>query len=310
MRTAVVLAALIFTTAAAGAAQPAETTTPATAEISQVKQSQQFGTRREDFRLADGHAGFVVLPPKAAADGAKPWIWYAPTFVGAKDALPDAEHDWLFGRLLARGMAIAGVDVGESFGNPAGRAVFTDFHRAVVKHYGLDRRACLLPQSRGGLMLYNWAAEHTDCVQCIGGIYPVCDQASWPGLDKSCAAYGMSRGELAKHLAEHNPIDRLAPLARAKIPILHLHGDADALVPLDRNSGELARRYRVLGGPVELIVVKGKGHYVCPELFQNQRLLDFFLRQGEVPAAGRGAGGENASAPAATRPASAATPRP
>ena len=102
MRTAVVLAALIFTTAAAGAAQPAETTTPATAEISQVKQSQQFGTRREDFRLADGHAGFVVLPPKAAADGAKPWIWYAPTFVGAKDALPDAEHDWLFGRLLRR----------------------------------------------------------------------------------------------------------------------------------------------------------------------------------------------------------------
>ena len=140
------------------------------------------------------------------------------------------------------------MDVGESFGNPAGRAAFTDFYRAVVKRYGLGPKACLLAQSRGGLMLYNWAAEHADCVQCIGGIYTVCDQSSWPGLAKSCPAYGMTEAELAKHLAEHNPIDRLAPLARAKIPILHLHGDADTLVPLDRNSGELARRYRALGG--------------------------------------------------------------
>ena len=128
-------------------------------------------------------------------------------------------------------------------------------------------------------MLYNWAAEHPDCVQCIGGIYTVCDQSSWPGLAKSCAAYGMTQSELAKHLAEHNPIDRLAPLARAKIPILHLHGDADTLVPLDRNCGELARRYRALGGPVQVVVVKGKGHEVCPEFFQNQRLADFFLRR-------------------------------
>jgi dipeptidyl aminopeptidase/acylaminoacyl peptidase len=281
MRTVVLLAAWIFTAGPVPAAQPAKTT--AAAEISQVTHSRQFGGRREDFRLGDkGHAGFVVLPPKAAADGSKPWIWYAPTFVRPQGSLPDQEHDWLFRQLIAHGMAIAGVDVGESFGNPAGRAVFTDFHRAVVARYGLDRRACLLPQSRGGLMLYNWAAEHTDGVRCIGGIYTVCDQSSWPGLAKSCAAYGMSPSELAKHLAEHNPIDRLSPLARAKIPILHLHGDADTLVPLDRNSGELARRYQALGGPVELVVVKGKGHEVCPEFFQNQRLVDFFLGQGKA----------------------------
>ena len=79
----------------------------------------------------------------------------------------------MFEQWLNSGFAIGGVDVGESYGNPAGRAAFTEFYRAVVNRYGLSQKACLLPQSRGGLMLYNWAAEHPDWVQCIGGIYAV-----------------------------------------------------------------------------------------------------------------------------------------
>ncbi len=280
--------------------RPRCATPPKAAEISQVTRSRQFGLQREDFRVGPKqNAGFVILPSKPAADGSKPWIWYAPTFVSPRGSLPDEEHAWIFKQLVARGFAVAGVDVGESFGNPAGRAAFTDFYRAVVKRYGLGPKACLLAQSRGGLMLYNWAAEHADCVQCIGGIYTVCDQSSWPGLAKSCPAYGMTEAELAKHLAEHNPIDRLAPLARAKIPILHLHGDADTLVPLDRNSGELARRYRALGGAMELVVVKGKGHEVCPEFFENRRLVDFLLLQGKLPGARPRGGGAAANAPTA-----------
>jgi pimeloyl-ACP methyl ester carboxylesterase len=129
-------------------------------------------------------------------------------------------------------------------------------------------------------MLYNWAAEHPDGVRCIGGIYTVCDQSSWPGLAVSCSAYGMTEEELRTHLTEHNPIDRLQPLAKGGIPILHIHGDVDMLVPLERNSGELVRRYRELGGDARLIVIKGKGHEVCSEFFQNEELLAFFLRLG------------------------------
>jgi pimeloyl-ACP methyl ester carboxylesterase len=130
-------------------------------------------------------------------------------------------------------------------------------------------------------MLYNWAADHAQEVQCIGGIYTVCDQSSWPGLEQSCAAYGMSASELAAHLKEHNPIDRLAPLAKAGVPILHLHGNADKVVPLERNSGELAKRYKELGGTMELITIDGKGHEVCPDFFHSQRLVDFFLSRGD-----------------------------
>jgi pimeloyl-ACP methyl ester carboxylesterase len=238
--------------------------------------STQFGARRHDFVVA-GSKGFVLLPTKPAEDGTRPWVWYAPTLMGQH---PDPSHEWLFTRLLAAGFAVAGVDVGESYGSPKGREAYTKFHQFVVDKYALSPQACLLPQSRGGLMLYNWAAEHPQSVRCIGGIYTVCDQSSWPGLAKSCTAYGMSEDELREALAQHNPIERLEPLAKAKVPILHLHGNADTLVPLERNSAELARRYRGLGGEMELVVIDGKGHQVCPEFFESKRLLEFFLKQG------------------------------
>jgi hypothetical protein len=107
-------------------------------------------------------------------------------------------------------------------------------------------------------MLYNWAALHPDQVARIAGIYTVCDLRSWPGLDKACGAYRMTAEQLAKELPQHNPIDLLAPLAKAKIPILHLHGDKDTVVPLEKNSGELARRYKALGASMELVVVPAR----------------------------------------------------
>jgi hypothetical protein len=153
--------------------------------------------------------------------------------------------------------------------------VYTALWETLTTRYHMSEKACLLPQSRGGLMLYNWAVENPSHVACIAGIYTVCDLRSYPGLDRACGAYGLSAAELAAHLAEHNPIDRLAPLAKAGVPILHIHGDADKVVPLEKNAGELARRYRELGGQVRLIVIPGKGHQVCNEFFQCQELVDF-----------------------------------
>jgi alpha-beta hydrolase superfamily lysophospholipase len=58
-----------------------------------------------------------------------------------------------------------------------------------------------------------------------------------------------------------NPIDILAPIAQAKIPILHLVGDADDVVPVDENTDVLKQRYEALGGRVHVIVKKGVGHH-------------------------------------------------
>ena len=109
--------------------------------------------------------------------------------------------------------------------------------------------------SRGGLMLYNWAVEHPKSIGGIAGIYPVCNLVSYPGLKRAAGAYEMTTDELKAKLTRHNPIDRLAPLAKAKVPILHLHGDKDRTVPLEANSAELAKRYKAFGDPVEVVLM-------------------------------------------------------
>jgi alpha-beta hydrolase superfamily lysophospholipase len=183
-------------------------------------------------------------------------------------------------QLLDRGFHVCGVNVGESYGSPAGRQAFTEFHQHVVREFKLDARASLLAQSRGGLMLYKWAAENPAKVRCIAGIYPVCDLRSYPGLSKAAAAYALTPQELEKQLTRHNPIDRLEPLAKAGVPILHIHGDADTVVPLERNSQVVAERYAALGGKMKLIVVPGKGHAEIPEYFQEPRLVQFLSDGG------------------------------
>ena len=221
----------------------------------------------------EGRTAFLILPSKADMEPPIPWIWYAPTLPG----LPGKRETWMFERFLEKGIAIAGVDVGESYGSPKGRAIYSALYEELVQKRGLARRACLLARSRGGLMLYGWASENPGSVACIAGIYPVCNIASYPGLARACSAYDMTEEQLAAMLAEYNPIDRLAPLAKANVPIFHIHGDRDAVVPLERNSGEVERRYSKLGGKMTLEVVEGQGHNMWPGWFKSQELVDFVI---------------------------------
>ncbi len=220
------------------------------------------------------HTAFLILPDKPQAGKPIPWVWYAPTLRG----LPANSEKWMFERFLKAGIAIAGVDVGESYGSPKGRAIYTALHEHLVKKRGLDKQACLLARSRGGLMLYCWAAENPDKIRCITGIYPVCNIASYPGLKRACGAYGLSTEELEAQLAKHNPIDRLKLLAKAKVPIFHIHGDQDRVVPLDKNSSLIKKRYDKLGGSMILEVVKGQGHNMWNGWFQSQALVDFVIK--------------------------------
>jgi HEAT repeat protein len=228
--------------------------------------------------LMDGHVAFLIKPGKTLAGAPVPWVWYAPTL----PKLPGQEEKWMFEQFLARGIAIAGVDVGESYGSPDGSKVFSALYQELVGKRGLAPKACLLARSRGGLMLYNWAVENPDAVACVAGIYPVCNLSSYPGLGKACGAYNLTEQELAAKLERHNPVDRLAPLAAAHVPVFHIHGDKDHLVPLEANSGLLAERYRALGGDIALEVVKGGGHDLSTHWFQSQNLVDFVIRHAGV----------------------------
>ncbi|MCC6486348.1 MAG: prolyl oligopeptidase family serine peptidase [Candidatus Hydrogenedentes bacterium] len=221
----------------------------------------------------EGHVAFLMPPPQEKRIAPMPWVWYAPTLPG----LPGEAEIWMFERFHAAGIAIAGIDVGESYGSPEGRAAYSALYKELTEYRGCAKKACLLARSRGGLMLYNWACEHPEAVAGIAGIYPVCNLLSYPGVAKACSAYRLSEAELTAQLTSHNPIDRLAPLAKEKVPIFHIHGNTDTVVPLEDNSGEVARRYRDVGGKIQLLIPEGQGHSMWPGFFQCQELVDFVI---------------------------------
>ncbi len=134
-------------------------------------------------------------------------------------------------------------------------------------------------------MSFNWAAENPGEVQCIAGIYPVLSLASWPPggsqlFRQAATAYGYeSLAEFQKQLTQLSPLSHAGPLAKAKIPILIMHGDSDRLVPMQENSWPFVTAYTALGGAASLLIVRGRGHEEVDEYFRSDRLLQFVLNQ-------------------------------
>jgi lysophospholipase L1-like esterase len=128
-------------------------------------------------------------------------------------------------------------------------------------------------------MICSWAVEHPDSVAGIAGIYPVFDLRTYPGLDKAAPAYGMTADELGEKSAQTNPIERVAPLAKTRVPAFLIHGDADTVVPLKENSAEFVRRYESAGAgqSVKLVVATGQGHNYWEGFFHSQELIDFAI---------------------------------
>lgn len=235
-------------------------------------QEQKFNWHRFEV---EGRPAFMILPTADKRHSPMPWVMYAPTF---NKSLPNERSEgWMIGHFLDAGIAIAGVDVGESYGSPAGVATYDALYKHLTTDMEFGPKASLLARSRGGLMLYNWAAENPDKVACVAGIYPVCDLRSYPGLGKACGAYEMTEDQLAASLTKHNPVDRLATLANAKVPIFHIQGDSDGTVPLEKNSGAVAKRYRELGGTMELVVPIGQGHNMWDGFFHCDALVKFVI---------------------------------
>lgn len=221
--------------------------------------------------LVEGRTAFLIASPVAPADRPKPWVWYAPTLPN----LPGPEEAWMFRAFLDAGISVAGIDVGESYGSPDGRRVFTALHAELSGKRGYSAKPVLLGRSRGGLMTLAWAAENPDKVGAFAGIYPVCNLTSYPGIDKAAPAYGLDAETLRAQLAQHNPVDRLDALARARVPLFAIHGDVDRTVPLEHNSGLMKTRYEALGGTMQLVVPSGQGHNMWRGFFECAELVAF-----------------------------------
>jgi len=233
--------------------------------------SHQVLVNGESFLLT-GRRAFLM---EAKSEGEnKPWIFYGPTL----DKYPDKAENWMHQQFIDAGVSVAGINVGEAYGSPQAFPFFEALYQEMVSR-GYSKRPALLGRSRGGLWVSSWALEHPDRVAGIGGIYPVYDFTSYPGVEKAASVYGLTGNDLL----ELNPIKRAAILAKAKIPVFIIHGIDDKVVPLEKNSAALEKVYEEVGAGdlIEVVKVDGQGHNFWPGFFTHQTLVDFLISQAK-----------------------------
>lgn len=213
-----------------------------------------------------------IAKPKQVRAG-KPWVWRA-RFWGHEPQTDIA--------LLERGFHIAYCDVADLFGAPVAVKRWNQFY-ALMQERGFSSRPALEGMSRGGLIVYNWAAQNPDKVACVYADAPVLDLKSWPlnrkneELNKSlCKAYGF------KSIAEvetfkGNPVDLCKTLAAAGFPMLHVCGEVDDVVPVSENTNVFEKRIKDNNGDVRVIRKADVNHH--PHSLDNPTEIVRFITE-------------------------------
>ena len=221
-----------------------------------------------------GMACKVVLPD-TLAEG-HPWVWRA-RFWGHEPQLDIA--------LLEKGYHVVYCEVGALFGNEVAVDRWNRFY-TLMQRGGLAKEGILEGMSRGGLIIYNWALANPDKVSGIYADAPVLDGSSWPG------GFGTgkgSRGDWEKFKNAYeiktksdsiafrgNPIHNAAEIGKLGIPMIHVCGAADKVVPISENTDLFEKIVLKNGGKVMVIRKPGVGHHPH-SLKDPQAILDFLF---------------------------------
>lgn len=230
------------------------------------------GFARCDFEY-DGRS-CIVVAPKESGPGV-PWIWRA-RFFGHE---PQTDLT-----LLSKGFHLVYMNVSSMYGAPVAVAHWNGFYKYLTEKHGFAKKAVIEGMSRGGLIAYNWAKANPEKVACIYVDAPVCDIRSWPGgmfsgkgsrgdWERCKAAYGLSDEEAADF--KGNPLDGLEALAKAGVPLLHVCGAADDVVPMAENTDLLRKTYEGLGGAIRVVSKEGVGHH--PHSLEDPALIVNFI---------------------------------
>jgi pimeloyl-ACP methyl ester carboxylesterase len=225
--------------------------------------------------LFEGHKAKIVFPNEQNSNNY--WIWRA-RFWGHEPQVDKA--------LLEEGFHVVYVDVGNLFGNDEAVRLWDRFYSYCVNKYNLNSKVVLEGMSRGGLIVYNWASKNTDKVFSIYADAPVCDIKSWPGgffngkgspkVWSSCLkAYNLDANSVKEY--NNNPVDNCVRIGKAKIPVIHVYGDADTVVPYEENTAIVAKKIKKAGGTIKIIRKKGIGHH--PHSLEDPTpIVEFILK--------------------------------
>lgn len=224
----------------------------------QAQETDYHGFKCLNFKF-EGHDAKIVFPQKA--ENGRHWIWRA-RFWGHE---PQTEI-----ALLKKGFHVVYVDAPNYCGNQDAVVLWNHFYDFLMKEYQLNPKTVLEGFSRGGLYIYNWGSENVGKVACIYGDAPVCDMRSWPG-GKGKGAGSPPDWQLhlkVYHLTEESinefkgmPIFNARKLAEAHVPVLHVCGAVDNIVPVEENTYVLEKTYKEAGGEMKVIIKEGINHH-------------------------------------------------
>ncbi len=226
-----------------------------------------------DFKF-EGRTAKIVKPRIVAAN--KPWIWRA-RFWGHEPQTDIA--------LLDRGFHVVYCDVSELFGNKEALSIWNNFYRFLRKSK-LSKKAVLEGMSRGGVYVYNWAAENPRKVAAVYADAPVLDMKSWPG-GKGRGPGSASDWEIFKKIYgykseeetetfKNNPLDKIRQIVKGRYPMLHVVGDDDEVVPVEENTTPFEEKITKAGGTIKVIHKPGIRHHPH-SLPDPTPIVDFIL---------------------------------
>jgi pimeloyl-ACP methyl ester carboxylesterase len=213
---------------------------------------------RYSFELKGVEGSINVIIPRKTAPG-KPWTFRA-DHVTRADAVDLA--------LLARGFHILTGPVPYNANGPSLQS-WNAVYKLLTEN-GFSRRPVLEGAGGAAGEAYAWAIANPEKVSCIYAENPL----------------------LRSNMTKAQPLDNLAVLAKAGVPILHVCGSLDPL--LQSQTREAEARYKKLGAAMTVLLQEGMGHYpTAPR--DPTSVVDFILRQQEP----KGVTGQRAPA---TRP--------
>ncbi len=167
----------------------------------------------------------AVIVPETVAPG-KPWVLRADR-IGREAAAVDLA-------LLARGFHIVAPPVTAKSG-PVRQQ--WDAVYKLLTDGGFSRKPVLEGAGTAAGEAYAWGLENPDKVSCIYAENPA----------------------LRSLMSKTPPIDNLASLASAGVPLIHVCGSLDPW--FDGQTRVVEKRYKELGGRITVIVKEGQGHY-------------------------------------------------
>lgn len=210
-----------------------------------------YETSIDDFRV-------WVAEPKKPAEG-KPWIIRIQDF-------GDGFHWHINEKLLNAGAYVVAINSYNTYGADYGLSLMDSLYAMARQRFDLPEKCVVTGVSRAGLSAYRWTIKHPDRVACIYCEGPVLDFKTWPMSWPQSAGnwselkqyYGFSDDDEAISY-QGNPIDNLAPIAEAKIPIRHVISLTDehdtTIVPNEGNTLKAQKRLQQMGHDIEVVII-------------------------------------------------------